>query len=214
MSEVLSLGGQIGAPAASPPPEPSALELEDILYDILASGADPSISHETLAAVQTFLHEHARSKRSQAEFLAFFAKHGLSTSKDNALTLSLPPLPLHPPAPPPPAPLAQEPEAIEVMPVQVQRKRQLKRGTLWACGGAVLAAISCGIWLLATQAWGEIDRVKAESRATADELARTRAELTSLRQKQEQDAERVQRVDHKSELLLQTFGSPLDPQQR
>src|SRR5262245_55976270 len=94
MSEPLILG-QVGV---SPVllPEPTVLELEDILYDILASG-DPSLPTGTLEAVQTFLHEHARSKRALPEFVAFFTKHKLSMVRDTGFGLGLPALDLRTP---------------------------------------------------------------------------------------------------------------------
>lgn len=207
-----------GAAPVSLLPEPSVLELEDMLYDILASGADPSLPDGTLEAVQTFLHEHARSKHTLAEFLAFFAKHGLSTVKETTLTLALPPIlearsggtsvPF-----PQPNPAQPEPEPIEVAPVAVEKPRS-PRTLAWVCGIAALAAISGGGWFGFTTTRAELDRMREEQRATQRELARVQAEAASLRQSVEQNDSLVRRVDRKSELLLQTLVSPLDPNQR
>ena len=214
MSEVLLVGGLVGAPAAGAPPEPSALELEDMLYDILASGADPNLSAGALEAVQTFLHEHARSKHTHAEFLAFFAKHGLSMTRETTLTLSLPPIETRAQPQPVSQVFAPEPEPIEVTPVAITRRRQLSRKALWAGAGAALAAISCAAYMAVTIAQGELERVRAQERATAEALARVQAEAASLRQSMEHNAKLVERADQKSELLLQKLVSPLDPERR
>jgi hypothetical protein len=213
MSEVLLGGGQVGA-TASVPPEPSALELEDMLYDILASGADPSLSAGTLAAVQTFLHEHARSKHSHAEFVAFFLRHGLSMARDNTVTISLPPIETRPEPLPASQVFAPEPDPIEVTPVAVTRRRELSRRAWWACTGAALAAISCSAYLAVSVARAELEQVRAQERANAEALARVQAEAASLRQMLEQNAKLVERADDKSELLLQKLLSPLDPARR
>ncbi|MFT3928364.1 MAG: hypothetical protein QM778_37900 [Myxococcales bacterium] len=54
-------------------------ELLDVLYEVLAQGV-PAGSKLTSADVERFLHEHARSRKSSAEMLAFFEQHGLPTS--------------------------------------------------------------------------------------------------------------------------------------
>ena len=213
MGEVLLVGGPVGTSALALP-EPSALELEDMLYDILASGADPNVSASTLSAVQTFLHEHARSKRSEADFVAFFAKHGLSTVRETTLTLALPPIDSRVQPQPISQPFTPEPEPIEVTPVAVTRRRQLSRTALWAGVGAAFAAISCAAYMAVSIAQGELERVRIQERANAEALARVQAEAANLRQTLEQNAKRVERVDQKNELLLQKLVSPLDPEQR
>ena len=207
-----------GAASASLLPEPSVLELEDMLYDILASGADPSLPAGTLEAVQTFLHEHARSKHSLPEFLAFFAKHGLSTVKETTLTIALPPMELRAPGPSvpfpqPPAAAQPEPEPIEVAPVAVQARQP--NTVAWACAAiALLAAVSGGAWFLFDRTRAELDQLQTKLRETQSTLERTQSDLATTRQTLEQQDSLVRRVDQKSELLLQTLVSPLDPNQR
>ncbi len=53
-------------------------QLLDVLYEILAQGGDPN-GELTGGEVEVFLHEHARTRKSHAEMLAFFAAHELST---------------------------------------------------------------------------------------------------------------------------------------
>jgi hypothetical protein len=223
MSESLTLG-QFGVSPALPP-EPTALELEDMLYDILASGADPNLTAGTLEAVQTFLHEHARSKHSLAEFVAFFTTHKLSMVRDTGFGLSLPPMDLRTPMrvvepalePPTqratPVQRSSEAEAIEVAPVVSERAQPQGRAAIWACAAALLAAISGGALYAAASARTELEHVRAEQRATAELLAQMQTEVTRLRGTVEQNAQVARNVDHKAELLLRTLVSPLDLEQ-
>lgn len=226
MSEGLT-SGQVGVSQALPP-EPTVLELEDLLYDILASGADPSLPAGTLEAVQTFLHEHARSKHSQQEFVTFFSSHKLSMARDTGFGLSLPPIdlraPLRAPEPvlepeaptqaaPRPVSVPLEPDPIEVAPVAIAPALRQGRVLTWAFAAAALAAISGGA-IYAITAEAELERVRAEQRATAESLTRVQTELTRLRGSVEQSKELSRNADHKTELLLRSLVSPLDPAQR
>jgi hypothetical protein len=63
--------------------EPQALAadvqaMQDVLYDILATGIDTEQNDVPSSEIERFLHEHARSPKSLDEFRAFFALHGLS----------------------------------------------------------------------------------------------------------------------------------------
>ena len=53
---------------------PSESQLLDVLYEVLAQGVPPK-SRLSVAEVERFLHEHARSRKSEAEMLEFFRKH-------------------------------------------------------------------------------------------------------------------------------------------
>jgi hypothetical protein len=227
MSEGLTLG-QVGVSQALPS-EPTVLELEDLLYDILASGADPSLPAGTLEAVQTFLHEHARSKHTLPEFVTFFTTHKLSMVRDTGFGLSLPPMELRAPKralelePDPelelptraaPVLVQLEPEPIEVAPVALEPAPRRGSTALWAAAAAVLAAISGGAIFAAASAYSELEQVRAEQRATAETLAQVQTEITRLRGSVEQSKELSQDADHKAELLLRSLVSPLDPAQR
>src|SRR5688572_4012749 len=81
-------------PATPPVREPPTLgELEDQLYDLLATGvADANLPGAVLDAAQAFLHEHARDRKDVSEFLAFFEKHGLALRPERPNLLALPQL--------------------------------------------------------------------------------------------------------------------------
>jgi hypothetical protein len=196
-----------------------------MLYDILANGGDPNLASGTIEAVQTFLHQHARTKHSLPEFVAFFAQHKLSMVRDTGFGLALPPLPLRG-APrvseqrveraPEPKPMLAlpEPESIEVAPVVLPIPARFGRPAIWASAAVVLAAISGGTFWAVSSAYQELEHVRAEQRATTEILSRVQSETASLRERLERSNELTRSVDHKTELLLQSLVSPLDPKTR
>jgi hypothetical protein len=52
---------------------------EDILYEIIATGLEPSEAELTTQQIEAFLHEHARKAKPREEFIKFFKEHKLST---------------------------------------------------------------------------------------------------------------------------------------
>lgn len=190
----------------------SAADLEDLLYDILATGADPSLPAGTLEAVQAFIHEHARAKKSRAEFLAFFQAYALPTRPQSPALLALPPLEMRGRAVETPrlGLLTEEPDPQLTAAVSVSEDR---KWGVWAA--AALALIGFG---LGSYAWlelhTELAAARAQSDRTAAELSHVRAEAGNLRAALDQNADAMQRVEHNSQLLLQSMASPLDPTRR
>jgi len=190
-------------------------ELEDALYDILASGVDPDAAPGTLEAVQLFLHEHARSRKSQAEMLGFFEQHGVIYAPEGARSLS-PALAL---------PLVEGYELpststssggtvpAEFAPI-LQPHRVFSGPWAWLGAACVLALLGAGVaagYAEITDMRAELKRVRAESAEHAVALGRVTADANTLRARVRDNAEWMRTVDQKSELLLQTFASPLDP---
>lgn len=61
-----------------PTATPTESQLLDVLYEVLAQGVPPK-GTLTTEQVETFLHEHARNKKSVSEMLEFFRAHALPT---------------------------------------------------------------------------------------------------------------------------------------
>src|SRR5262245_17784727 len=99
------------------PPVPIDVQaMQDVLYDIIATGIDVEPNDVPSAAIERFLHEHARTPKSVDEFRAFFAEHGLSVRTRPAAHVALPPIEAPVPVPPP---MMVTPEpAIEVIEVE------------------------------------------------------------------------------------------------
>jgi hypothetical protein len=114
INELPSLASATPAPAAT---EARQLQvMQDLLYDILATGIDAERSDVSVESIERFLHEHARSAKTLAQFRAFFAQHGLTSriAAPNAPDIgALPPLLRVAPKGAPPELTAAEPLRAE-----------------------------------------------------------------------------------------------------
>jgi hypothetical protein len=194
---------------------PSLVDLEDLLYDILASGADPNLSTETIEAVQLFVHEHARSKKTQAEFLAFFAEQSLSTQPERSALMALPPLEGRGRAAETPQltslPQQNDPPLSVAEAVFVPDASTGLR--VWTVV-AIFAAVSCVAGAAAYAFFDvreELAAMQSEAALNSAALTSARAETETLRADLRAQAERLEHAEHNSDLLLQSFASPLDP---
>ncbi|HEX2677527.1 MAG TPA: hypothetical protein VHM19_12830 [Polyangiales bacterium] len=187
-------------------PLPPVEAMEDVLYDILATGVDPTAKVGTLEAVQVLLHEHARARKSQAELAAFFVEHGLPLAgeRPRAPVIALPPI---------------EPAAIsgiELMPSQriAEPARSVSAKLTWigvAFAAAVLLGTGVAGYFALHDMRQELSRVKASSSVQASQLTQVKAEAATLRSAMTENAELMRSVDHKSDVLIQSLLSPLDP---
>jgi hypothetical protein len=193
--------------------------MQDILYDILANGIDPERSEVSTQAVERFLFEHARSPKSRDEFRTFFAAHGLSASICAA------------PQPPPirlppiqrqsadvgmpaqlPVELASAPSAATVLqltpPSLAATPRKPSLLGLWAG----LALVGCVVLGAAWYGYSTISALQADLQREARHGRDDRMELKALRDHAAglessvaATGELVQRMDQKSDLLIQSL---------
>jgi hypothetical protein len=194
--------------AASSAGVPSVAELEDMLYDILASGADPNLDPKALEALQLFVHEHARSKKSQAEFLQFFAAQSLPTQPERTSLLQLPPLESRARAaesPSLPLPSAPEPAFVSVA------AQSGKRTWLWLAAFAGISGMTGLAGYVALEMRDQIDELRLESARNAADLSQVRSDTDTLRTMLRSQSQLLERIDQRSDRLLQTFATPLDP---
>jgi hypothetical protein len=200
--------------------------MQDILYDILANGMDPERSEVPMQAVERFLFEHARSPKSRDEFRAFFAEHGLSVRMNLApepAGLVLPPieraaLPLDRDMPVSvPVELAfsatasmstllddSERTGTHAMP----RRRVGRVLGLWAalaCVGALLGAGGYHGYRTILELQGELERTAQHSRDNQQALRALRDHAADLESSVAATGELVQRMDQKSDLLINTL---------
>lgn len=190
---------------------PSEAQLLDVLYEVLTHGAHPKGS-PTLAAVERFLHEHARSKKPVAEILAFCQEHALPTDPaafagDPALTelaqgfqrergpasasFSLDAEPARTPAPSESGPLRRiEPPAVFELPAEPTSPRVImpvaaqpkSHGRSLAVGGFVCAALLGALAFVGFQRAHELERKLNEARL---QQRTTDTALSSLEQRAE-----------------------------
>lgn len=211
-----------------PPPKPATADggvqaMQDILYDILANGMDPESSDVPTQEVERFLFEHARAPKSREQFQAFFAAHGLSVRTRIAPEpqLALPPIQ---------RPASNDAGMPASVPVElaftgsVGRKgfvlddaedkeaRPTRRGLAvvgaWLALGCVIALLgAAGYYGYTTilQLQGEIERTTRDGRDTQEALEALRDHAAGLESSVAATGELVQRMDQKSDLLIESL---------
>lgn len=201
--------GPAPAPPISAAATPAIGELEDILYDLLAAGGDLSVNSAKLELVQAFLHEHARQRKTEQQFVAFFQEHGLSMHPERPNLFALPLVdsttrnpartPLLTPDPQPAAPV----ESIIV-------ESRSRFGWVWAALGfaAIAGALALGASAVVLMR-AELDRMNASVAHTEIELEQLRSEAERLRALVQSNAASLQNTERDTQLLLQTFASPI-----
>lgn len=215
-------------------PAVSLSVLQDILYDIVATGGADVAADVPLQAVEIFLHEHARSEKSRAEFLAFFEAHGLPTHVlPTVVGLSAPP-PLTPsggtalsavgiPAPGPSRPSQPPPLPIGVSqppppPLAVPESREPITGAFRIDGGqpralwVLLVAIALllgGLLGLGYELYrgmqSELAHARAQGAAQQRFIERLEDRTAGLQQDISRNGELIEHVDTRSELLLDSL---------
>jgi hypothetical protein len=202
-------------PAPASTTVPTLPDLEDTLYDILASGTDPNLSDGTFEAVQTFVHEHARSRKSHSEFIAFFEARSLPFRAPAPSLFALPPLETRGPSVETPV-LPTIPQAAEPS-LLVTAANSGSRRPSWLWPALTLAAVSCGgafgyVGLIQVQS--QLTELRTEATRGESALARLEAENVELRARVRESAQQLQRIEHKTDLLLRAFASPINPNPR
>jgi hypothetical protein len=215
----VAVPGPALTPTATPDSTPELSELEDLLYDLLATGtADPNVARSVLDATQVFLHEHAREKKSHRQFVEFFEKHRLPLRPERPNLLALPALdsrgraseaPVLMPEPPRFEPLAIAPPAADSGEVVIASEAR-RRDWPWLIA---LAAIGCTTALAIAgmlELQGELGRLHAEAAQNASILEQLRSETVSLRAQVNDANQALQQNQRDTQLLLRAFSSPMN----
>jgi hypothetical protein len=214
-------------PAIPPPVESGVQAMQDVLYDILANGIDPDRCEIPVQEVERFLFEHARSPKSREEFRAFFALHGLSLRTSLAPApagLVLPPIERAAPAQDRgmPASVPVElafggtagmasflPEPAKVTGARTTSRRGVGVGVCaaLACIAALLAAAGYYGYTTVLELQGELERTAQHGRDNQLALKALRDHAAGLESSVAATGELVQRMDQKSDLLINTLLS-------
>jgi hypothetical protein len=206
-------------PSAQQPaskPVPGLHELEDVLFDLLASGGiEPNLSHDKLEAIQSFLHEHARERKTHAQFVAFFEKEALPMQPERPNLLALPlvdarsrsaraPLLLDPLALPQAEPALGERELaapVQAAPLPAAPALDLPTGAErrvawpWVLGFGVAAGfLALGVVGVA-ELRSELQELRSEARQGAQQLEQLRSETERLRAQVKENAQAAARTD-------------------
>ena len=193
---------------AAPPPVPTLSELEDQLYDLLATGvADANLPSTVLDAAQAFLHEHARDRKDVTAFLAFFEKHGLALRPERPNLLALPQLEVRGRAIETPVlePMHAEPPMEVELAAAISRKRVSP--WVWFAGFAAISCMTGALVFMLLELRAEFARVHLEAAQLTANVEQLRLETQSLRAELKATA---QRTEHDTQMLLRAFASPLD----
>lgn len=204
-------GTKIGhPPAPSQLPLPSLHELEDVLYDLLAAGGDLNVSAEKVELIQTFLHEHARQRKTHAQVVSFFETHGLSMRLERPNLFALPQVDSASRGARTPPLLSAEPEVLAVAPADPIIVDRHRSGWVWP---AVACAAICGALALGASAVfimrGELAQMNAAVTRSAVEIEQLRAETERLRAIVQGNSVAAQHAERDTQLLLQTLAAPI-----
>lgn len=212
--------------APSAPGEARQLQvMQDLLYDILATGVDSERTDVSIQSIETFLHEHARAPKSFAEFRAFFAQQGL-TSRMPAPVLPvvapLPPLKRVAPAPvsrassvPPALPMtardavpfeeAFHPVRFDVaQPVERRRTRPLM-GLFLATTALVIAAALYAGSLHLMEMRADLKRSEQQAEQNRALIESLRSQTVSFESSLAANGQLIERMEQKSDLMLDSL---------
>ncbi len=211
--------------------------MQDLLYDILATGVDSERTDAPVELVERFLHEHARTPKSAAEFREFFAAQGLTSRvsiQAPAEVASLPPLLRSAPAPrksstPPrlptaPAPInAQEPVFdldthpvrfdLAQEPVAAPRRKPLLSFATAACMLVIVGALYAGslhLIELRTEL-ARSEQKASENRALIESL---HAQTIGLESSLAANGELIQLMEQKSDLMIESVERSIEAQKK
>jgi hypothetical protein len=197
--------------------------LQDILYDMLASGIDAEQTSVATEEVERFLHEHAREAKTLNDFRAFFDRHGLDADPrtHESAVLELPPITtLREPASSSPSSLtALAPELpIELTLGEIEengfeppllppaRRRFRAPRAAWIAIGCVGIAL---VLLLAVRGYStvtelrsELDRASERHQQDRSAIQRLSDQTATLESNVAATGELVQRMDQKSDVLI------------
>jgi hypothetical protein len=192
--------------------------LQDILYDMLATGVDADQPVATTSAIERFLHEHAREPKSLAAFREFFEQHGLhpdACSHESAV-LQLPPITTVREA----AAVVDPPIELELSDLEesgfgrvaVAPPSAPRLGLPSRVAWALLAAVALALIGLGFRGYAMFRDLRAEVSAATQRHQQDRSALQRLSDQAADlessvaaTGELVQRMDQKSDLLLQSL---------
>jgi hypothetical protein len=212
--------------------------MQDLLYDILATGIDAERSDVSVETIERFLHEHARSAKTLAQFRAFFAQHGLTgrIAAPNAPDIaSLPPLlRVEKPAPKveltPGEPLRAQPalvaasDADDSHPVRFDLPPPLPSGRPRAGRHLASLAIALGFLVVGASVYAgalhllemraELARSEAKAHENRALIESLRAQAVGLESSLAANGELIQRMEQKSDLVLESLEQQAEAAKR
>jgi hypothetical protein len=204
--------------------------MQDLLYDILATGVDSERTDVSIETIEAFLHEHARVPKSSAEFRAFFAQQGLTSRMPSPVpaVAALPPLkrvvapaPQQPPmmassSVPPALPLsvaampmfdeAVHPVRIDIAPLPIERRRSRPLfGLAIATTALIVAATLYAGSLHLMELRDDMARSENEARQNRALIESLRAQTVTFESSLAANGQLIERMEQKSDLVLDSL---------
>jgi hypothetical protein len=218
--------------ASSVPPVASEARqvqaMQDLLYDILATGVDSERTDVSIEAIEAFLHEHARTPKSVADFRGFFAQQGLTSRMPSPVpaVAVLPPLTRVAPAQmpqaprpssvPPELPMAahavqlfdetMHPVRIDIAPQPIERRRSRPLiGLAIATTALIIAATLYTGSLHLMEMRADVARSEDEARQNRALIESLRAQTVTFESSLAANGQLIQRMEQKSDLVLDSL---------
>jgi hypothetical protein len=211
--------------AASAPGEARQIQvMQDLLYDILATGVDSERTDVSVEMIESFLHEHARVPKSAAEFRSFFAQHGLTSRMPAPVLPAVAPLPplkrvanaqrpsSVPPALPvtaheaPPFEEAFHPVRFDLAPQPVERRRSRPLiGLLVATTTLVIAAALYAGSLHLMEMRADLARSEEQAAQNRVLIESLRAQTITFESSLAASGQLIERMEQKSDLVLDSL---------
>lgn len=198
--------------------------MQDLLYDILATGVDSERTDVSIEIIEAFLHEHARVPKSSAEFRAFFAQQGLTSRVPSPVpaVAALPPLkrvapvqrtPSIPPQLPPAVNAVQSfdeammhPVRIDIAPAPIERRRSKPLfGLAIATTALIVAATLYAGSLHLLEMRADMARSEDEARQNRELIEQLRAQTVTFESSLAANGQLIQRMEQKSDLVLDSL---------
>jgi len=197
--------------------------MQDLLYDILATGVDAEHTDISVETIESVLHEHARAPKSSAEFRAFFAQHGL-TSRMPApaapAVAALPPLSRvtpdkRPSSVPPALPMTAHeavplddtihPVRFDLAPQPIERRRSRPlMGLAIATTALIIAAVLYAGSLRLMEVRADLARSEQQARESAALVESLRQQTVTFEASLAANGQLIQRMEQKSDLVLES----------
>jgi len=169
------------------------------------------LGHDKFEEIQAFLHEHARERKTHAQFVAFFEAQALPMQPERPSSLVLPRSTSKNPALDVPLALElQEAQAAwrPAAPAAISSSSGTRAPWLWAIGFAIVC-ILLGLGVVSLMALrDELARLHVQVVHSAQRLEQLQSETSQLRALVDDSNRAVQRTGRDAELLLRTLTAP------
>jgi hypothetical protein len=197
---------------------PSLSELEDMLYELIDNaGTDPNLDGHKLEPIRTFLHEHARERKTHAQFVTLFEQYELPMQSERPQAIRTPLLDLRSrtsePAPvvdvtePLPTKLFPWPDTAHAA-AAISRKPRFP--WVWALGFAGVSAVMAFAASTLLGVRDELTQLRSVAAESTQRLSQLQADTEKLRSQIHDNSQSLERTERDTQLLLHNLTTTFD----